>query len=206
MAVPSGGRALTAIGLAVLVAVAAGGTRGSDDRPPERRYDGPRALWHIPDGASLPASDPVRVEIPRLGVRASVMEVGKNPDGTVEVPPLRRAELVGWYRHGPAPGSRGSAVLLGHYDDLRGPAAFHRLGGVRRGDVVLVPRRDRTVARFRVDATERVRKTGFPARRVYGSVRYAGLRLVTCGGAYDRRERSYRDNLIVHAHLVGVSP
>lgn len=186
----------------MVVAIAAGRTGTTGDRPDEPRYDGPRALWHIPDGRALPASPPVRLEIPRIGVAARVTEVGRNGDGSVEVPPLGRAHLVGWYRHGPSPGSRGSAVLLGHYDDLRGPAVFHRLGDVRPGDAVRVVRRDGTTARFRVDAAERVRKERFPSRRVYGPVRYAGLRLVTCGGRYDPRRRAYRDNVIVYAHLV----
>jgi hypothetical protein len=64
-----------------------------------------------------------------------------------------------------------------------------------------VARQDGSVAVFRVDATERVPKWEFPRARVYGKVRYAGLRLVTCGGEYDEGGRTYRDNLIVYAHL-----
>jgi hypothetical protein len=39
---------------------------------------------------------------------------------------------------------------------------------------------------------------------VYGPLDHAGLRLVTCGGAFDRTERSYRDNIIVYAALTSV--
>lgn len=153
------------------------------------------------DEVELPAAEPVRVEIPVIGVRAPVVPVGQAPDGTVQVPPLDEAHRVGWYRHGPAPGSRGSAVLLGHYDDLRGPAVFHRLGRVRRGDAVRVERRDGRTAVFAVESVEQVPKSRFPARKVYGPVDHAGLRLVTCGGSYDRLRRTYRDNLIVYARL-----
>jgi len=153
------------------------------------------------DAEELPPAEPVRVEIPVIGVRAPVMPVGRSPDGTVQVPPLHQAHRVGWYRYGPAPGSRGSAVLLGHYDDLHGPAVFHRLGRVRRGDVVRIERRDGRTAVFAVESVERVPKSRFPARKVYGPVDHAGLRLVTCGGSYDRRRRTYRDNVIVYARL-----
>ncbi|SEF61226.1 Sortase family protein [Thermomonospora echinospora] len=202
MARPKNAEYLAAVVLAVTAAVAWGHGSPEDQRTGQV-HDGPRALWHIPDGEAMPASAPVRLEIPRLGVRAPVLPVGRNRDGTVEVPPLHRPRHVGWYRHGPAPGSRGAAVLLGHYDDLRGPAVFYRLGEVRPGDVVRVVRRDRSVAVFAVDATEQVPKEGFPGRRVYGPVRYAGLRLVTCGGTFDHARRSYSDNVVVYAHLTG---
>ncbi|MEV5570052.1 class F sortase [Spirillospora sp. NPDC052269] len=201
------GRAyLLAGGLAVLGAVALGhGVRSRPEAAHYRDLGGPRALWNIPDGTDLPAAMPERVEIPDAGVHASVMPVGQNRDGTVEVPPLQTAERVGWYRGGPAPGTRGSAVLLGHYDDQSGPAAFYKLHKVRRGAVVRVGRSDGRTALFTVDAVEKVPKWNFPGSRVYGDVRYAGLRLVTCGGSYDRAEHSYRDNLIVYAHLTGTA-
>lgn len=193
---------LVAAALAVLGAAAMG--QSGHDRPDAPRYPGgPRALWNIPDGAALGYSPPVRVEIPEAGVRAPVMRVGRNPDGTVEVPPLSSARYAGWYDPGPAPGSRGSAVLLGHYDDLRGPAAFHQVPSLRPGEVVRVIRRDGGTAVFSVDAVEQVGKSRFPHARVYGRVGYAGLRLVTCGGRFDTRSHSYEDNVIVYAHLTG---
>ena len=196
-----------AAALAVAGALAMGhGARERGGQVHYRDFGGPRALWHIPDGDALPASPPTRIQIPEIDVDAPVMRVGLNRDGTVGVPPLSRAERAGWYEHGPAPGSRGPAVVLGHYDDLGGPAVFHRLHAVRPGTRVRVVRRDGAVAVFRVDAMERVPKWEFPRARVYGKVRYAGLRLITCGGRYDRADRSYRDNLIVYAHLVGSSP
>ncbi|MFC4913844.1 class F sortase [Actinomadura gamaensis] len=195
---------LVAGGLAVLGAVALGrGVHLPGEAAHYRDLGGPRALWSIPDGTDLPAAAPERIEIPDADVRASVMPVGQNEDGTVEVPPFRVAERVGWYRGGPAPGTRGSSVLLGHYDDREGPAVFYRLHKVRPGAIVKVARSDGTTALFSVDAVEQVPKWDFPRGRVYGNVRYAGLRLITCGGSYNRVEHSYRDNLIVYAHLTG---
>jgi sortase (surface protein transpeptidase) len=199
----SGGYAVAAA-LAVAGALAVGhGVRDREPRVHYRDFGGPRALWNIPDGGALPASPPTRIEIPGIGVDAPVMRVGLNRDGTVGVPPLSRAERTGWYEHGPPPGSRGPSVVLGHYDDTGGPAVFHRLHEIRPGARIRITRQDRSVAVFRVDAMERVPKWEFPRARVYGKVRYAGLRLITCGGEYDRADRSYDDNLIVYAHLVG---
>ncbi|GAA1575013.1 hypothetical protein GCM10009678_67140 [Actinomadura kijaniata] len=194
---------LVAAGLALLGALAMG--HGMRDGPAPRYRDqgGPKALWNLPDGPDLPASPPARLRIPDLGVDAEVMRVGQNDDRTVQVPPFARSDDVGWYEHGPAPGARGSSVMLGHYDDLDGQAVFFRLHRLKPGATVRVVRKDRRTAVFTVDAVERVPKWEFPRNRVYGDVRYAGLRLVTCGGAYDKRDHSYRDNVIVYAHLVG---
>jgi sortase (surface protein transpeptidase) len=197
-----GGRGHTVTAaLAVLGLIVLGG--GLAHRPPPGpSHEGPPALGHIPAGDALPWAAPIRVDIPSAGVRAPLIALGQKPDGTVEVPPFSQASSAGWYRYGPAPGTRGSAVVLGHVDDLRGAAAFYRLGGVRPGAVVRVSRNDGVTAEFRVDAVEKVRKSRFPADRVYGAVPYAGLRLVTCGGSFDRRKHSYRDSIIVYAHLV----
>lgn len=174
--------------------------------PADPRFAGLSALQHIPDGKAMPRATPVRVDIPDAGVHAPLLTVRRNPDGTVEVPPFTMARYAGWYGLGPAPGVRGASVIVGHYDDLHGAAAFYKLSEVRPFEEIEVTRQDHSVAVFDVDAVEKVQKTKFPADRVYGTVRYAGLRLVTCAGQFDRREHAYRENLIVYAHLVSSRP
>jgi hypothetical protein len=67
---------------------------------------------------------------------------------------------------------------------------------------VLVDRADGTTARFAVTRVERHAKDAFPTDEVYGPTPDAQLRLVTCGGEFDRAARSYRDNVVVFAALV----
>lgn len=153
----------------------------------------------------VPASPPVRVEIPGIGVRAKVMKLGLNPDGTLEVPPLSKAEQTGWYERGAAPGTTGPTVIVGHVDTATGPAVFSRLGELRRGDRVRVTRADGRVATFRLDTLESVRKDAFPTLRVYGDVPYPALRLITCGGDFDRTSGHYLNNTIAYGHLVSIS-
>ncbi|GIH90747.1 class F sortase [Planobispora siamensis] len=151
-----------------------------------------------PMGRSVPRA----VYISRIGVAAPLMQLGLDAEGAIENPPLSPANIAGWYRHGPAPGQSGPAVITGHLDTRTGPAVFARLDEVRRGDQIHVMRSDGSVAVFVVDKRERVAKEDFPTARVYGDVDYPGLRLVTCGGVFDRGAHSYRDNTIVYAHLV----
>ena len=44
-------------------------------------------------------------------------------------------------------------------------------------------------------------KRDVPTQVVYGGDGRASLRLVTCGGEFDRRSRSYRSNVVVFAAL-----
>ncbi|WP_218006896.1 class F sortase [Microtetraspora fusca] len=155
-----------------------------------------------PTAKAMPASPPVRLEIPRIGVRTGLMTLGKNPDGTLEVPPLSRVDEAGWYRLGPAPGATGPAVIVGHVDSKQGPGVFFRLGDLRPGDTVKVSRQDGTQATFSVDSLESVRKDRFPTGKVYGMTDFPGLRLITCGGTFDQGSGHYLNNVIVYAHLV----
>ncbi len=70
------------------------------------------------------------------------------------------------------------------------------------GDLMAVVRDDGSTARFRVDRVERYAKDEFPTQLVYADLDHAGLRLITCGGEFDRGARSYEDNLVVFARLV----
>jgi sortase (surface protein transpeptidase) len=151
---------------------------------------------------AMERSVPVRLEVPRIDVRTPLMKLAKNPDQTVETPPLSRAQEAGWYRLGAAPGSRGAAVIIGHVDTATGPAIFYRLGDLRPGDRARVLRADGRTAVFRIDSVERVEKDRFPTQRVYGDPGYAAIRLITCGGRFDRGSGHYTDNVIAYGHLV----
>nr|BFE81713.1 hypothetical protein GCM10020093_043140 [Planobispora longispora] len=143
-------------------------------------------------------AEPVALVVPRAGVNAPITWIGPARDGVLDAPPLWRADVVGWDRSGPAPGEDGPAVVVGHLDTRTGPAVFARLPGVARGDAVAVVRSDGTVVVFRVSSIERARKDAFPVSRVYRVRPYPTIRLVTCGGRYDRERQSYEDNLIVY--------
>lgn len=152
--------------------------------------------------ADAPASAPVTLRIPAIDLAVPLSRLGLNPDRTVEVPTDFAA--AGWFRLGPPPGQPGSAVILGHVDSYRGPAVFFRLRELRPGDEVEVGLADGSVARFAVRAVETYLKRDFPAERVYGSHGGRELQLVTCGGAFDSRSRSYLSNVVAYTTLVGV--
>ena len=152
---------------------------------------------------AMPRSEPTGIAIPKIKVNAKIMSLGLNADGTVQVPPLKQAKQAGWYRLGPTPGEIGNAVIVGHVDSASiGPAVFFGLGSLKAGDAIQVTRKDGTVARFTVDKITSYPKTAFPSELVYGTADTAKLQVVTCGGTFDRKKRSYPNNIVVSASLV----
>jgi hypothetical protein len=145
----------------------------------------------------LPPSPPARLEIPAIGVSTPLVRLGLLADGTMEVP--RDYGVAGWFSGGPMPGQDGPAVIAGHVDSKRGPAVFYRLGELRRGDPVRVLRADGAWLAFEVTGSARYAKAGFPTEAVFGPVPGPMLRLVTCGGAFDRASGHDLDNLVVTA-------
>jgi sortase (surface protein transpeptidase) len=96
-------------------------------------------------------------------------------------------------------------VVTAHVDWLQEKGVFHDLGRMRPGDAVMVDRADGVALMFRVTRTEQYSKSRFPSQEVYGDTDGAELRLITCAGRFDNAARSYLDNLVVYARLVGVS-
>ncbi|MFF1651867.1 class F sortase [Streptomyces sp. NPDC058255] len=148
---------------------------------------------------------PQRLDIPVMGVQAPVVARGLDAQGAIDPPPFDQPGVVGWYAAGVTPGAAGAALLVGHVDTETRPAVFYKLSAVRPGETVRVIRDDGTVAEFTVDDVQVLPREHFDAQQAYG-VRKPGraeLRLVTCGGTFDRASRSYTANVIVSAYLTG---
>jgi sortase (surface protein transpeptidase) len=162
-------------------------------------FQGAESLAHRREAEDADPGRPLRVVIPAIGVDAAVIRLGLNPDDTLEVP--TDFGVTGWWSGGTLPGRPGPAVIVGHVDSKAGPAVFYRLRELQPGDVVIVWGAGGSVARFIVQGAEQIRKDAFPTERVYGSVGFAALRLITCGGGFDRESGHYLDNVVVYARL-----
>jgi Sortase domain len=150
-----------------------------------------------------PPAEPALLRIAAIGVETRLVPLGLDAGGDLQVP--EEFGRAGWYTGGPTPGEQGPAVIAGHVDSRSGPAVFYRLRELAPGDVVRVRRADGTTLRFTVEGVHQYPKAALPRAAVFGPVPYPALRLVTCGGTFDHRRRSYRDNLVVDARLTGFS-
>ncbi|WP_104529185.1 class F sortase [Blastococcus saxobsidens] len=179
-----------------------GGTEGTASRPP--------AAQSAPVDASQPASpvvtslaraEPVHIDIPAIEVSSSLVDLGLNGDGTLEVP-VDFAK-AGWFTGGNYPGDPQGppGLIAGHVDDFTGPAVFFRLTELSIGDEVLVTRADNTVAVFTVSDAQQYPKDALPTDEIYAPVGNSEIVLITCTGDFDQTARSYQDNFVVRATL-----
>ncbi|MFJ8589071.1 class F sortase [Streptomyces sp. NPDC093595] len=195
--------ALLALAAPAALAGCGSAATGPPDAPPahiEPATADPAAARGGP-AAPRARSEPVRVRVPAAGVDTGpVLALGLAADGTVEVPSVADADRIGWYDKGVTPGETGPAVLIGHFDTVKGPAVLKDVAKVRTGDEISVRRADGTTAVFLVRELEQVAKEAFPTRKVYGDTTHPELRLITCGGELVDGHRP--DNIILYADLV----
>jgi hypothetical protein len=152
----------------------------------------------------MEASTPVRLRIPAIGVDTGLMQLGLQSDGSLEVPP--EGFPAGWYTEAPTPGELGPAIIAGHVDWDGSPGVFFALRDLTPGTEIAVEREDGSTALFQVQSVEQFAKGAFPTNAVYADLDHAGLRLITCGGSFDRSARSYSDNIVVFAALSSSRP
>lgn len=163
----------------------------------------PRASIPVSD-ADLSANRPVtstipaRISISEVDIDLPVIEVGVDEEGAMGLPGT--VYEVGWYKFGPRPADQvGATVLAAHVDSRRdGLGPFARLRDVEEGAEIAVADRDGTTRRYTVVEVQKINKSTVPLAEVFRRDGPATLRVITCGGAYDRRN-GYRDNVIVTA-------
>jgi sortase (surface protein transpeptidase) len=117
-------------------------------------------------------------------------------DGSLAPP--ESASRVGWFSQSSRPGELGPVVFVGHLDSLDGPAVFAHLQDLVIGDVVRVGEADGSSASYVVSAVDLYPRESFPTEAVYGATPESSLRLITCGGPFERGT-GYADNVVVAA-------
>lgn len=149
-------------------------------------------------GTELPVGiEPQRIEIPAIGVDAVVIDLDlRGPEP--EVPD--DFAHTGWYTQTRRPGEIGPAVVAGHIDSVAGPAVFHRLDELVAGDEIIVSDTTGDSRTFVVTDAGQYPKEALPDE-VFGFEPVVALRLITCGGTFDRSVGHYRDNYVVYAEL-----
>ncbi|MFD3334141.1 class F sortase [Streptomyces sp. NPDC058700] len=154
--------------------------------------------------APLARSRPTTLAVPAITIEAPFIDLGLDAAGRLATPPVENPRVVGWYAKGATPGERGTAVVVGHRDTRTGPAVFLNLNALSPGNTIRVARADGRVAVFTVDRIRTYTKAEFPDKEVYGSTGRPELRLLTCGGAFDRT-KGYEANIVVFAHLTDIA-
>ena len=147
-------------------------------------------------------AQPIELRIAAIGVHTRLVDLGLDANGKLTAP--ADFQKAGWFAAGPTPGEAGGppAIIAGHIDTFTGPAVFYRLHELKGGNIIEVRSLNGIVRRFVVYKLADYAKRAFPAALVYAPSRKAELRLITCGGQFDRRKGSYEANLVAFAVLV----
>jgi sortase (surface protein transpeptidase) len=153
------------------------------------------------DPPPAPDAKPARVVVPRIGVDNPLVPVGLHPDKSLVVPD--QAHVAGWYTGRPQPGATGPAIIAGHNQWGGSLGVFYRLHTLAPGDTVEVHNDDGSVVRFEIERLEQHPKRAFPTDRVYGRTDRAEVRVITCGGVFDRSRGSHLDNIIAFGVRIG---
>jgi hypothetical protein len=179
----------------------AAGADGTDFGPTADRSE-PRPLPGsvVTPTTAVQVAAPVAVTAAAVDIHAPLVAVGKEPDGAMSVPDFGTA---GWYDGSVRPGAPGSAVLAGHVDSYTGPDVFFGLERLRPGDEILVHHADGATSAFVVRSLETTPKDELPVERIFDSPDRPELRLITCGGSFDRAARSYELNVTAYADFAG---
>ncbi len=138
-----------------------------------------------PTATSTPqvTANPVRLLIPAIGVNAHVEAVGVQANGDLAIPTQNPWEDVGWYKSGPRPGERGSAVIDGHLNRPGNyPAVFWHLEDLHVGDQVMVTGEQGKTLHFHVIGMAFYSPDKAPIQLIFGNESGIYLNLVTCAG------------------------
>jgi hypothetical protein len=164
----------------------------------------------IPTVPATPTTDPyrsmgapVRIEIPSIGVNAYIEQVGLTRDRAMDVP--SGWMNAGWYRHGSYPGEPGNAVIAGHLDTNTGsPAVFWDLDKMVPGDEVIVTFHSGTRLTFRTENSGLFPfdESGPAIKTIFGPSLTSDLNLITCNGAWDHGQKTYKERLVVFTTLM----
>ncbi len=168
---------------------------------PLKTYASPAPAKEATAIKPLTRSLPTHLKISSVGIDVPIIPVGRDSSGGIQMPPLFDWK-TGWYKYSPTPGQIGPAIIVGHVDTYKGISVFWRLRDVKRGDIIDISRADGKTVKFKVTALKQFSQADFPTQKVYGNLKYPGLRLITCGGAFDKQTESYTQNTVVYAFMV----
>jgi LPXTG-site transpeptidase (sortase) family protein len=167
----------------------------STDTPDETRPAGACV------GHKASVQEPRKIDIPHLGISGCIQKVGIDQHKAIAVP--SNIHVAGWYINSVPPGEKGLSIIDGHVRGRYNDAIFRDLHRLRSGDHFKIQMGDESWRQFEV-----VRVESYPLDKATTELftRLDGaehqLTLITCGGAYDSKTKTYDQRVIVRSRLI----
>jgi LPXTG-site transpeptidase (sortase) family protein len=139
----------------------------------------------------------VLLKIPKINVDAEIIPVGVAKNGAMEAP--SGPKDVGWFKSGPRPGDKGSAVIDGHYGYwVNGEGSvFDDLDKLRKSDKVYVEDENGMIATFVVKKILIYAPNEDTSGVFNLNDGKAHLNLITCEGIWDKVSKTYSNRLVI---------
>jgi len=152
-------------------------------------------------GNSIGPGLPIRLTIPSINVDAQVINVGLAKDGSVGVP--EGPYQVAWFKLGPRPGEKGSAIITGHFGPWKSGAhsVFDNLHELKPGDKIYIKEDSGASLTFMVKES-RVYNPNESLPEVFNKNDGTYLNLITCNGDWVATQKTYTKRLVIFTQMV----
>jgi sortase (surface protein transpeptidase) len=165
---------------------------------PQLDNPGGGVSWY-PSADAGPWPTDGNVSIPTIGTNAPIVRVGVDLENQMVVPP--DARQIAWLDQGGIPGQTNNIVLAGHVTWAGVPGAFHRIGDLLPGDMIVLSIEGRRMV-FRTTWVCEFPRTSSLAPRIMGYTEVPSVTLITCGGAWDAGAGTHADRIVARGVLV----
>jgi len=158
------------------------------------------SLQNIFSGKQISIGLPIRLKISKLKIDAPVKSLGLTSDGAMDT--TKGPYDVAWYKFGPRPGEKGSAVIAGHYGRWKNGAisVFNKLNTLVKGDIISVKDDKGVIISFVVRESKLYAPTADATDIFYSNDGKSHLNLVTC--VQDKISKKYTKRLVVFTDKV----
>jgi LPXTG-site transpeptidase (sortase) family protein len=155
----------------------------------------------VPSNYSVPADQPLSISLPTIQAEGFIQKVGVDRSNQMVAP--GNINMAGWYVKSVKPGERGLSIINAHVHGVYRKGLFYNLANLKQGDTFSVTYGDHTVRKFQV---KRVDKVALKDADRYLYAHYTAiprqLNLITCGGSYNAKNKTYDGRVIVTATFI----
>jgi LPXTG-site transpeptidase (sortase) family protein len=135
--------------------------------------------------------------VQKLGIKARVLPMGVNADGSMQAPV--NINDSGWYNASAKPGTKGATVIDAHASGASRHGLFAYLDTLKAGDTLSIEKGDGQLLNYEVTATETVPMNDVDMRKVLTPQGTAeGMNLITCTGTWLPDQKTYNHRVIVY--------
>ena len=151
------------------------------------------AIAKYKDAADLPRV----ITIEKLGVKARVLQMNVNSDGSMQSP--INIFDAGWYTGSVKPGQPGASIIVGHASGTTLGGVFNKLETLNAGDTISVERGDGKILRYQVIKKQTVKLSDVDMNSF---IRPAdgvseGLNLMTCAGEWIKNSQTRNSRVMI---------